>query len=124
MMRRGARYIRSLNLEGGAVTGHPVSRSRWKPEENHRPKPQWTITVDSALVHTFLHKYLGDAGALAQVDRNLRWLYHNSPTDVPFLPSVDGHAINHQFRPIVTIAWEGIHLKQGSDGDVEAVLVA
>jgi len=124
MMRRGARYIRSLNLDCGAVTGHPVSRSRWKEEKNYRPESHWTLTVDSALVHTFLHKYLNDAEALAQVDRNMRWLYHNTSMDMPFLPTIDGHAVNHQFRQIVMIAWEGIHLKPRSGGDVGAILVA
>jgi hypothetical protein len=66
LMRRGARYIREkLTMETGVVK-HPgrLDVIRWK-EKGHFPQVSITLgtTADSILIHTRLHKYLGETFA-------------------------------------------------------------
>jgi len=125
MMRRGAKYIRNKLTFDSGVVKHPgyIDAIRAK-KLGFLPKSPWGITVDSALVHTRIHRYLGDKEALPQVAKNLRWLHWNSPTCVPFLPSVDEGGFSHNFRQVMLMAWEGIHLKQKGIRDVEVVFLA
>jgi len=121
MMRRGAQYLRRLTFDNGVVK-HPrhidVIRAR---KLNFLPKSPWGITVDSALVHARIYKYLGEEEALPQLSKNLRWLHWNSPSCVPFLPSVCEGGFSHNFRQVMLMAWEGIHLRQKGIRDVEVV---
>jgi len=115
MMRRGAKYVRdNLTFETGVVK-HPRHIAAIRKSRHKRcPKAPFGSTVNSALVHTRIYKYLGDEEALTQAGRNLRWLYWNTPSLIPF---------SHCFREVVLMAWEGIHLKQKGIRDVQAVLV-
>jgi hypothetical protein len=123
MMRRGGKYLRGLTFDNGVVK-HPahidVIRAR---KLNFLPKSPWGITVDSALVHTRIYKYLGDTEALGQLSRNLRWLHWNSPACVPFLPSVGEGGFSHNFRQVMLVAWEGTHLRQKGIRDVEVLFI-
>ena len=132
MIRRGARYLRRLTTDVGAVK-HPghIDIIRVK-ELRFCPKAPWGITADSSLIHTRIYKYLGDEEALAQVAKNLRWMHWNSPSCIPFL-ATDSHlgmehvvsewGFSHSFRQIVLAACEGIHLRQKGTRDVEAIFV-
>jgi hypothetical protein len=87
---------------------------------NFCPKPPYGSTVNSALVHTRLHKYLAEPEALEQAAKNLRWLHWNSPTCIPFCPGFPYHGV---FRETVLMAWEGIHLRQKGIRDVEVMFI-
>jgi hypothetical protein len=124
MMRRGAKYIRDkLTFEDGRCN-HPKHIDVLRAKKlNLKPKSPWGLTVNSALVHTMLYKYLGDAEAFSQAANNLRWLHFNSPTGIPFLPGVGEGGISYNFRQIVLIAWEGMHIKQKGPRDIEVVFI-
>ncbi|MHC4060041.1 MAG: hypothetical protein ACYSR6_00310, partial [Planctomycetota bacterium] len=124
MMRRGAKYIRdNLTFEDGRVD-HPEHINVLREKRlGLKPKPPWGLTVNSAYVHTMIYKYLGDAEAFSQAVRNLRWLHLNSSTAIPFLPEVGEGGISYNFRQLVLIAWEGMHLRQKGIRDVEVVFV-
>ncbi|MHC4622688.1 MAG: hypothetical protein ACYS4W_02180 [Planctomycetota bacterium] len=124
MMRRGAKYIRDkLTFEDGRCN-HPKHIDVLREKKlGLKPKSPWGLTVNSALVHTMIYKYLGDADAFAQAAKNMRWLHFNSPTDIPFLPGVGEGGISYNFRQIVLIAWEGMHLKQKGVSDIEVVFL-
>jgi len=135
LMRRGARYIRDkLTMETGVVK-HPgrLDVIRWK-EKGHFPQVSITLgtTADSILIHTRLRKYLGVKEAFEQAAKNLRWMHWNAPACVPFLATDSALGMHHEmsewgfshcFRQVVLSAWEGIHLKQKGDRDVEAVFL-
>jgi hypothetical protein len=135
LMRRGARYIREkLTMETGVVK-HPgkLDVIRFK-EKGHFPQVSITLgtTADSILIHTRLHKYLGDKDAFEQAAKNLRWMHWNAPACVPFLTTDSALGMHHQisewgfshsFRQVVLTAWEGMHLKQKGARDVEAVFI-
>jgi hypothetical protein len=70
-----------------------------------------------------IYRYLGDAEAFSQAARNLRWLHLNSPTPIPFFPEVGEVGISYNFRQLVLIAWEGMHLKEKGTRDVEVVFI-
>jgi hypothetical protein len=124
MMRRGAKYIRDkLTFEDGRCN-HPKYIDVLRQKKlGLKPKSPWGLTVNSALVHTMLYKYLGDAQAFSQAAKNLRWLHFNSPTGIPFLPGVGEGGISYNFRQIVMIAWEGVHLKKKGVSDIEVVFL-
>jgi hypothetical protein len=124
MMRRGTKYLRDrLTFEDGRVN-HPKHIDVLRAERlNLKPKSPWGLTVNSALVHTMIYKYLGDAEAFSQAAKNLRWLHFNSPTGIPFLPGISEGGISYNFRQVVLLAWEGMHLKQKGANDVEVVFV-
>lgn len=124
MMRRGAKYLRDkLTFEDGRVD-HPEHINVLREKRlGLKPKSPWGITVNSAYVHTMIYKYLGDVEALSQAEGNLRWLHLNSPTAIPFLPNIEEGGISYNFRQIVLIAWEGMHLRQKDIRDVEVVFI-
>ncbi len=124
MMRRGAKYLREkLTIEDGRVD-HPEHINVLRRDRlGLKPKSPWGMTVNSAYVHTMIYKYLGDEEAFSQAARNLRWLYLNCPTDIAFLPKDGMDGISYNFRQLVMIAWEGMHLKQKGKSDVEAVFI-
>jgi hypothetical protein len=124
MMRRGAKYLRdNLTFEDGRVD-HPEHINVLREKRlGLKPKSPWGLTVNSAYVHTMIYKYLGDAEAFSQAARNLRWLHLNSPTAIPFLPEVGEGGISYNFRQLVLIAWEGMHLRQKGIRDVEVVFI-
>ena len=134
---RAGKYIRGLTCPSGMVNGQPdighvrewvMSGKGW-----HDPKSLYHMTADSALGFTRLHHYLSDHDAFVQAGANLRWLHHNSPLCIPFLPgdhkvgsdllhvATEG-GYSHAFREIVMTAYEGLHLRQ-NDHDVEPVFV-
>jgi hypothetical protein len=124
MMRRGAEYIRDkLTFEDGRCN-HPEHIEKLRKEKlGLGRKSSWGLTVNSAYVHTMIYKYLGDAEAFSQAARNLQWLHANSRTSIPFLPGVGEGGISHNYRQVVLIAWEGMHLKQKGADDVEAIFI-
>jgi hypothetical protein len=125
MLRRGAKYIRDkLTLEDGRCN-HPEYLDRLREKKlGLKRKSPWGLTVNSAYVHTMIYRYLGDAEAFAQAARNLRWLHLNSSTSIPFLPEVGEGGISYNFRQLVLMAWEGMHLKRKGIRDVEVVFLA
>jgi hypothetical protein len=125
MLRRGAKYIRDkLTLEDGRCN-HPEYLDPLREKKlGLKRKSPWGLTVNSAYVHTMVYRYLGDAEAFSQAARNLRWLHLNSPTGIPFLPQVGEGGISYNFRQLVLIAWEGMHLKRKGIRDVEVVFLA
>ena len=119
MMQRGAKYVRdNLTFDTGVVK-HPghIAIIR-KNKLNRCPKDPLASTTDSALVHARLYKYLGDEAALEQSAKNIRWLYWNTPSLIPFY----SHNF-FNFREIVIMAWEGFHLRQKGIRDVELELI-
>ena len=115
MMQHGAKYMRdNLTFETGIVKHPPHIAAIRKSKYKRCPKAPFGSTVNSALVHTRIYKYLGDTEALTQAGKNLRWLYWNTPNFVPF---------SHCFREVVLMAWEGIHLKQKGSRDIKAVFI-
>ena len=124
MMRRGAKYIRDkLTFEDGQCN-HPKHIDVLREKKlGLKPKFPWGLTVNSALVHTMIYKYVGDAEAFSQAAKNMRWLHFNSPTGIPFLPGVGEGGISYNFRQIVLIAWEGMHLRQKGVSDIEVVFL-
>jgi len=123
MMRRGAKYLRDKLTFPDGRCDHPDHINRLRKERlGLKPKHPWGITVNSAYVNTMICKYLGDTEALNQAANNLRWLHHNCPTSIPFMPEPAEGGISYNFRQVVMMAWEGMHLKQ-NNADVEAVLI-
>jgi hypothetical protein len=124
MMRRGAKYLRdNLTFEDGRVD-HPEHINVLREKRlGLKPKSPWGLTVNSAYAHTMIYKYLGDAEVFSQAARNLRWLHLNSPTAIAFLPEVGEGGISYNFRQLVLIAWEGMHLRQKGIRDVEVVFI-
>jgi hypothetical protein len=124
MMRRGAKYLRNkLTFEDGRVD-HPEHINVLREKRlGLKPKSPWGLTVNSAYVHTMIYKYLRDMEAFSQTARNLRWLHLNSPTGIPFLPEVGEGGISYNFRQLVLMAWEGMHLKRKGIRDVEVVFI-
>ncbi|MHC4658442.1 MAG: hypothetical protein ACYS83_04595 [Planctomycetota bacterium] len=124
MIGRGAKYIRDkLTFEDGRCN-HPKHIDALREKRlNLKPKPPWGLTVNSAYIHTMIYKYLGGAEAFSQAAKNLRWLHFNSPTGIPFLPGIGEGGISHNFRQVVLMAWEGMHLKRKGTDDVEAVFI-
>jgi hypothetical protein len=133
MMRRGSKYIRDKLTPDTGVVKHPghidVVRAK---KLGFSPKAPFGMTAGSALVHTRIHKYLGDEEALRQAAGNLRWMHWNSPTCIPFLAPDAGlgwdHIItewgfSHCFRQIMLVAWEGMHFRQKGIKDVEVVFI-
>ena len=45
------------------------------------------------------------------------------PTDIAFLPEVGEGGISYNFRQLVLMAWEGMHLKQRGTRDIEVVFI-
>jgi hypothetical protein len=124
MLRRGAKYIRDkLTFEDGRCN-HPKKLDALRKKKlGLRRKSPWGLTADSAYVHAMIHKYLGDDEAFSQAAKNLRWLHFNSPTGIPFLPAIDEGGVSHNFRQVVLMTWEGMHLAQKDTDDVEAVFI-
>jgi hypothetical protein len=132
MMRRGAKYLRLLIKDNGVVK-HPGHIDAIRARKlNFCQKAPFGITADSALIHTRLHKYLGDQEALAAAAKNLRWLHWNSPGCIPFLATdsklgmdhvISEWGFSHSFRQIMLAAWEGMHLKRKRIRDVDVVFI-
>ena len=132
---RAAKYIREITCPSGVVNGQPnfnntieyaKTRQGWRD-----PKSLWHMTADSALGFARLHRYLGDHDAFVQAGANLRWLHHNNPLCIPFLPGDHKFGLfhvpteggySHAFREVIMAAYEGFHLRQNNH-DVEAVFI-
>lgn len=119
LLRRGAKYVRDKMTFDTGIVKHPPHIAAIRAKKLGRsPKLPFGSTVNSALVHTRMYKYLGDEETMTQAAKNLRWLYWNSPGCVPFYT----HSF-FDFREVVLMAWEGMHLKQIGIRDVEPVLM-
>lgn len=137
-MKASATYIRSITPDCGAVDGHPgIAASKIAAERGAGwagPKSLWHMTADSLVGLARMRRYLDDETVWPLLNANLRWLHYNNPLCIPFLPG-DHHigsglewtpteaGYSHAFREVVIAAYEGIHLRETEDLDVETVFV-
>ena len=136
-MRRGVAYIKTLDDLSGKIDGEPNvhTLAEWQKDAKGWPgliTSPWEQTADSALINARIHRYLGNEKAFEQAASSLRWLHHNAPLCIPFLPGDDHigmwyilteNGYSHAFRQAIMTAYEGFHLRRKGIKDVAAIFV-